>query len=171
MRLTNTLRNEIVENLIHHSFNDKIKELEKVKSTLADEFYNEFYSKLEREIFIKHPTLFSKSDRLYCYISGYLHKFEFSKGEYRLVGENWKFRINVSAESNMGEYIKSESELHQKITQVRREAHVILQSVTTVNALIKKWPEVKPFIPSDQITSQNTALVVPINHINELLGI
>lgn len=66
---------------------------------------------------------------------------------------------------------REHTRLHDLIITARKKAEAVVNSYTTVNALIKAWPDVEPFIaPSKPITSFPVP-AIPITELNSLFAL
>lgn len=60
-------------------------------------------------------------------------------------------------------------ELNSAVSKAERSANSALSQVTTINALVKNWPEVEPFIPLYALNPEkNTLPAIQTSKLNEI---
>lgn len=64
---------------------------------------------------------------------------------------------------------RDEQSLHDDKQRVRANLHAVLMAHSTLESLIKNWPECKKFCPS--APAQVTALALPVEELNKMLGL
>ena len=56
-------------------------------------------------------------------------------------------------------------------TQVRAEVEAMVNSVTTVEKLLKEWPEAKDLLPDTVEKPKGTGLQVNVQNLNAMIGL
>lgn len=64
---------------------------------------------------------------------------------------------------------RDETAIHNDKARVRANLHAVLMAHSTLESLVKNWPECKKFCPPEP--AQVTALALPVAELNKMLGL
>lgn len=195
IRLTKTIKEKILEELIKYNFQERYDQLDKEFYCFSQRIYQDVYrNKIEDFYALKEGWLpESNSIRVtfsgrhdYVYFDGSMyskpHQIRINRDEYL----NKKMRIPYKDVNNTVKQYEANDKLTQeydKLTNkakdlygefetVKHKTSAALDSVTTVNSLIKMWPEVKPFLEGIiDLETKTKALAIPKAELNRLLNL
>lgn len=195
-RLTNDIRDSIERDLIRHRFQPEIDAIEDRLQNLGAEVYDAAYDADTQAKMQALPDgwLFQDDDfevvfagqRVRIHFNGYMYRGEKFGGlidnrpkVIRRVLE--KHRSGVIAKfaadhplSQAFETINMDRErLKETIQVAKRQTRAALNAVSTVEALIKAWPEVKPFAELwiEEKDSRPKLPAIPVENLNAALGL
>ncbi|QUS39522.1 hypothetical protein RPMA_12270 [Tardiphaga alba] len=196
LRLTNDIREQISLAVLRHRFSAEVNELMALRAGLADDIYNDFYRKADRDKIDALPDGWlpkstSVSAKFGEHGSGY-SQIEFTG---RFTGMLNKLRpqphktINEVARRVLIKHqhtcwkvyeaghklsIRHDklrdavSDLESRVRVCEKQIEQALNSVTTAAALVKAWPEVAPFVAAI-IPEERKAVALPVAALNEAL--
>lgn len=172
MKLTRELREKILKKLLDHRFKNEQDALNKETQAMSAKIYASKYT----------PELLG--------LMAQLPKNSFKKlGSFKVrVGDRWEyFRLDTSVEilysdsqacfdlvpdSAVGKELYNlvgrKNKLHARRSEAYNQVWEVLNSVTTINRLIKVWPETEPFV-KEYLFDSPTLPAVPVQQLNELL--
>ncbi len=188
MRLTTSVKDQIIQNAVCKSGLAEKKELISVEITsvavkINDHNVSKHITKSELDRLIKmekeltdltpdyliESRVINKENYVRFHMAGErrclsLPSFSITSATYFDLPVDHKLAIKlVSLERGI---TKVKGEINDLKVAVRQT----LNSVTTVNKLIKVWPESKELIP-DSLDSPSTQLTVPVANLNKLIGL
>lgn len=175
MKLNRYARQSITNALMSDCFDGERKKIAERKTDVADRMYKQFYGAYVAEM-RRMPKYFwwQTFDCLFNaggYTSGHA-PWKFS--ELRLLGYEYKFVIDVDDPLvlEIQSILDDESDMVNRRTSARTQAEGIIASVTTLEKLVKVWPEIEPYTKQLQTEQYRPNLpVLPIKEINALLHI
>lgn len=177
VRLTNFIREQILDAVLKHAFAEREKALEAEKHALGDAVYNDTYPEPLRKQMAALPEGFLPTDSdLRVQFEG--HRFTHVYfGERRRVAKchdysaarvyDEKHPLTLRYEA----WKKAQDELGAEKSKAKSSAEAVLGSVTTVNKLIQVWPEVEQFARPFAKESPSRAIALPIKELNQSLGL
>lgn len=195
-RLTNDIRDSIERDLIRHRFQPEIDEIEDRLQAIGAEVYDAAYDADTQAKMQSLPDGWLFQDdafevvfvgkRVRIHFSGYMYRGEKFGGlienrpkVFRRVLE--KHRNGVIASfaadhslSQAFETINIDRERLKEVIQIaKRQTRAALNAVSTVEALIKTWPEVKPFAERwiEGKDSRPKLPAIPVENLNASLGL
>lgn len=167
-RLSYSIRSTIISKLISHRFKEEIDKLEAERLTLGEMIYNNRYSPEVQKDMSVLPRSFFRSDNQ-IRVSNFGEFFVFGMSAYKPFSyENEVFSLEVSDEAYpvLKAYYSAKNSLKIEKDSAREKANSILNSCSTIESLLKKWPEIKPFIPEFSIPC--TAVAFPLDQVNSI---
>lgn len=195
-RLNKALRAKIEKSLMHHRFKKPAQKLLDRQYTIARKVYSKMYTKEEHELIASLPEGWMCTTRdldVYDYGSRtrlHVCKPRFAGGRYdklRDLGaddkkhEGDEYRIaqrhtyghvaNADKFPELGKWQQEVDKLTEEADKVRSQVRATLGAFTTIEKLIKSWPEVEPFaIAFVEAPNKIPALpVVPAQQLNLML--
>jgi hypothetical protein len=175
-RLSKSLREHIVEQLLHKKFDAAEQALEAREASLALEVYNDIYPSYVQEQMNALPEgWLAESTVLAVTFNGQYDRFDLSKPGKRFLACTDSYTAKryecTHALTKVRDRIKRDGEaLKQSRRELRSKLLGTLESFRTVKKLVAEWPEVIPYIPAWTPT-QTTALAVPIATLNMPVGL
>jgi hypothetical protein len=194
-RLTHDIREKIATAALRHRFHEEIEVLAADRAALANDIYNDVYRKADREkiealpagwlptveyIDAKFGDVAGDYARIY-FDGGFYGKFQSLRARASLSNRParralhkhyhgcWKvYDVGHKLAIRHADLAGREAALVADIRAAERQIEASLNSVSTVSALVKAWPEIEPFVkPLSPIASQVPAL--PTASLNEML--
>jgi hypothetical protein len=190
-RLTKDIRDEIVMDLLRHSFKDRIEALYAERSALAQKIYEDAFSADARKKMQALPDgWLPEVNSINVRLGSDYTSFEFSGGLYGDINRimkckqpesrriPFKFRGGCVASYEATHSLALEHErignlrksLWEEIESAKRAATTAVNAVSTVKRLIEVWPEVDPFA-SKHSTEKPQLPAVPTAQLNKILGL
>lgn len=177
VRLTNFIREQILNALLKHSFEARENDLKERKQAFAKEIYNDIYPPKVRAAMAALPAGFLPTDK-------YL-RVAFEGGSYTRVCFGERLPIAKAHEYNAAKVYppehpftarfialdREEKDLEREKDEAKNNAKAVLESVTTVKKLIDVWPEVETFARPYAAESTSRAVALPIRELNAMLGL
>lgn len=177
-RLTQYVKDQVLEHLLDRAFGARTKELEKAAGELTDLMYD----------FLVPPDLQKQMDKLpkgsfpvvggiYVKVNSDYHTRGFAKPKQnRAVPYHMKGTAQIIPDnSDLAKEHHRLTLLRDALKEEKREAKAAarsaLDSVTTVKRLIELWPEVEPFIIKVAGPAPSNQLAVPVDVLNQKLGL
>jgi hypothetical protein len=178
-RLNAYLRTQIVNALIAHKLGERKAKNGADACQFNLDVFHSLYTKKEHALLATSPDgFFKKANSCNGQINGTWKNLLFgldAEGNYITLRSPYLGRtFNIVGSDALGiryEEIKAETDkLNEETNLASRTAHATVNGVTTVEALLKAWPEVAPFIPA-KAQPVSTALVVQTDKLNALFGL
>ena len=195
VRLTNSIRDKIIQDLIDHRFTKEAEELAKKRARFAKKVYNDVYSEYQRRkmnalpdgwLPVKNSVKVKFGSEIdQCYASGELYLPHISRRQfvevvkgwlvptcddgYNVIKKQYEHGDSFTKERNALENAKLE--LRDKIEETYRNAKAAVYSATTVNKLINAWPEVEPFVRKYIKTEGTSIPAIKVEKLNAMLGL
>lgn len=175
--LNNALRLDIRRAVVAHRFDKLESDIKKRTAKLADKFYREFTTPAQRKFIEAAPDgWFQERPYAAFQFLGETQSVHFDKP--RRIPESWTRysgnNVKVSSKEGFGAEYQALREEERKTGEERAKASLTvgetLQQFRFVEDLIAAWPEIKRFIPKP-IVNQVTALALPPQQLNEMLGL
>lgn len=172
-RINNSIRHHVIQKLRDLQFKPMEDALERKSTGAAWVIYNNLYTFEEQAIMRSLPDGWLPTRfRMRVRVDGEYHEYSLDK-EVR-VPESFSV-LNVAGNSALGQAIRSLEEEKQALVERKDDAlmaaRAMLNSHRTVEALLKSWPEVEPFLPKGSEPVVTTALALSAKHLNSLLGL
>lgn len=175
-RLTNDMRQTIRGRILDHAFKKREEALREDEAAYGKMIYElEYPEEIRKTMSLLPESFFYKlSDFQVCIDGMYL---PIILKEAVFVGEShrgrWGF-VRLSSDCEIGraglDLLRRGQELSQERNSQKFKIRAVLDKVTTVNRLIKEWPEVEEFCKDFLVTKQ-TLPAVEFKKLNELLGL
>lgn len=177
VRLSNYIREQVLNAVLKHAFEAREKALEAEKFALGDAVYNDIYPEPLRKQMAALPDGFLPTD------GGVKVQFDGQRFTHVYFGE--RRRIAKSHEYNAARvydakhpltarydaWKKAQDDLDAEKSKAKSSAEAVLNSVTTVKKLIEVWPEVEQFARPFAVESPSRAIALPIRELNARLGL
>jgi len=182
-RLTDTMRQRAIWNVLNTTFNDRIEALRARETDLGDRVYRRFMGDHEAAMYSLPAGYFLERESTHIEIAKsddrdatQRFRLAFSKSrrvpatffdnwvQYTLKKDDPLVPLLLSLDRDKSELAKEKDALEQKITPV-------LNSVTTVPKLLEVWPEAKDYLPPEAFET-NTAGVpaVLVSELNQAIA-
>ncbi|MBL4839356.1 MAG: hypothetical protein JKY47_00830 [Thalassospira sp.] len=168
MKLSNEIRNDIIEALIKHRFTADQEAIDQMETTLADKLYCDYYGKATRKQMESMPdgalpvtrdtfvnfagcrdTLKFSSERR-CF---YIDRYSGSTMRSTAYDAQHAFTLEWTALEN------ARKDLKERKAQAAAKAEAVLKSVGSTKRLLEIWPEVEPFLPPEPAKAQLPATI------------
>lgn len=195
MRLTNYIRETLALEIMRHRFADEIEAFVAARKSFASDVYDDLYRKAEREKIDALPSgwlpeansisvQFGDTSSSYATLSfsGSVHgtfsrlrKKSTEKTETidrRFLSKHVRHCAKVYAPDHRlsvrYQTLQAASkDLGERISAAEKQAEAAVNSVTTLPALLKAWPEIEPFTQS--FFANPTKLpAIPVGRLNEI---
>jgi hypothetical protein len=186
IRLTNQVREEILQKLLDKGFSAKKKEIEARRNELSIKVYNDVFSKKDRDLMQSLPqgwlpeisemkVQFGGTSSGVCQREfqtpvrmPYKHVYSCSTNVLKVYEDSHKFTIEHDKITDDTKVFCSE--------RVKAEAQTkaVLYSCNTTKALKEAWPEISSIVEAYEPAegSQNETAIVPVaNGLNSILGL
>jgi hypothetical protein len=159
-KLTNGLRDKIVENAWTQLFQKELEDIKQVQMQLADQIYEKYIATpAQQEIMKILPAeFFAANDYIYCYINN------------RQIGNSVTLRFSTARrlpsfvcgcypefndadlDTVWNKLTAEKNSILRERDKLCKEIRGVVNSVTTVSKLLEVWPESKKFIPDHAFT-------------------
>jgi len=176
-KLTNSMKDTIVERILAKVFGERLEELKKQKMALADACYAFRYTKKElgmiQELQLQtNNRAFSNKEAIYMYFGGrhaslamsvprlFLYKDMESKTK---LAADHKLTVQWDAQQNR------EYDLLAEKNKLAKEVRALLNSVNTTKQLLEAWPESEIFLKGLLETSGQLLPMVQVKTLNEVI--
>lgn len=182
MRLNQSVRKCIIEELIERRFGERWSKLKKARATFGMSIYRALWTSKERRRMSELPSGWLATTNAVSAALDSCGRKHFV--DYFDIGEN--IPIPHSRERNIlmvvdkqnfklverwEELIAEKERLQAEQVAARQEAQKILSSVMTTKKLKEHWPEISDVIDKIAPETATTALVAPVKKANELFGL
>jgi hypothetical protein len=167
-RLTKSLIEQIKSNMCHSLFKKREEELKIKKRQLADAIYQLIYTDEEYRYMRESPDgAFMSLDTLSIGVGRYSASLTMSESR-KFFYRDVHATHNMHGVGNiMDRYYaleKEKEDLSEERQQLRTYAIGVMKQITTVEKLLKVWPEVEEYIPGDSsITNLPTVNTEALN--------
>ncbi len=186
MKLTNTIREQISSRLIKHKFGALAEQLKQDTAALAEKVYNFLYTEELEKINSLEDGWLPVKDDVKVAVGSEVHRLDFNgttfihgalyslakrpNGEYRRFlcrdrSNPQRLKATDPLAKRIHQLERRRDKLVEEIEQAKSVAWQVLQSSSTANALVKKWPEIKPFLPEAPTAALPT---LPTQHLNKM---
>lgn len=197
-RITKTMREGIVKNVITYTFKKEVAALSKREATLASIAYNATYTKAQVDAMKSLGNAFvEQSNAIVVNACGQRHSLffggalsaipyynqgevgsvlrELGKGadEYRFVARRGDYTIKPSLGAEIVELAQDQTDLHERAKQAAVSLMAVLESVQSFKKLRAVWPQGEKFYDMYDVDSETKSGVpaVVITDLNKMLGI
>lgn len=175
-RLTNYMRDEIINKLIEHRFSEHEKELQKQGHILGLAIYDDIYPPEIQKAMAALPNNFLPLQFYICCNFGskfaqvyfgcekpvaYKHSYSSAK----------VYNFSDPLSDQFFKLRDERKELKDKKDIARETAQSILYSVHTVKKLLQVWPECQPFVETVASVPKPMLPALPIADVNAMLGL
>jgi hypothetical protein len=178
VRLTNYSRDRILKRVLDFRFSEVTAQLKVEQTQLGDKFYNDVYLPATQKMMLAlGPEFFRQQNHLYFRLEGGTSKTQVFFDKYRLIANdhyNGVAKIYDDGHPLRVEWEKLEGRVHlnkENREYASTQARNVLWNCSTLQKLLQVWPEVEPFTDEFRNPEPTRALVVPIQNLNELLGL
>ncbi len=174
IRLTNDTRRLIANRAVEHGFAKREAAIVKEQHALAAKVYDRAYPAKTQKLMETLPKdILRESDTIYFHVGGQYRQVTLAAA--KRMGHD-RGDLKLAADDKLSEecfdFWRREKELRAERDTARREANAVLRSVTTLEKLLKVWPEVVSFTQDIGVSGQQiTALAIPIKDLNVKLGL
>lgn len=194
-RLTKNIKEVLVKKLLQDTFEEEYMQLYADTLKLVEDAYNELYSEEERKLIDGWPQKWKHGEGTWSikinfqgasiraafdgdpwfhiperYFLSDKSKREVNRGRTRFCPGSAQITVGVRTEfgKKMTAHERREEDLKNRIQEADRAAWAVLNSFTTVEALIEGWPEIAPY--AEQYKSPEVARKagLPAININQL---
>lgn len=164
IRLTNYMRDRIMESLLYKRFDGEKKQLVKDQAEFAVRLYQVLFPEWKRMASLPRGWM-PESRYFNVRIRGERHRLEL-KADFRFPCDDRERNLQDEALINEFKLLNERVVKHDDDkAAARQQGRAMLHSVTTVKKLLEVWPEVKPFLPKD-LANITTALALPVPSLN-----
>lgn len=177
-RLTNEVRHQVMTRLLERSFSKRFEALETEEHALAHEVYNDIYPpEIQAQMQALPAGFLPVETSIYCRFGRDYHVLDFGGMAGKRMADKHAGIVakGYPASSHLTmKYIKFASKrnaLRDERNQAEATAREILYGVSTVEKLLKTWPECKPFVESVTPVPKPLPPALPIPEINAMLGL
>lgn len=190
-RLTKDIRDEIVLDLLRHSFKERVEALYAERAALAQAIYEDVFSAETRKKMQSLPEGWLPEVKgINARLGSDYSSFDFSGGLYgeiNRIAKNGKDETRRVPSKHKGGCVASYDATHklalenerlanlrkslcEEIETAKRAADTAVNAVSTVKRLIEVWPEVNPFA-SKHSAEKPQLPAVPTDQLNKILGL
>lgn len=189
MKLTNQLRDELCRALLTHVFKNRIEGLIAIHKQFVARVYDDIFTEAERKLMSSLPEGWLRTDDDFKVVFGssenygilnnngtfhtdHLQCVSYNKPERlfrRFPYNSNAYKIYETVDPLAQEYFHfaaEKTELGEEIGEKRSQAMGTLHACSTINMLVKAWPEIKPFIPAHCFEKGSTAVALPVDVLN-----
>lgn len=173
MRLTTYIRDQAISNLMANRFDKEQKAIKKEELELGEFAYNTFFGEHKRRMNGLPKGWLPRRSYFETYVAGERHQFRLKEERsfpYDIHSNDRRLHMTCLLTTKMKEHQQRKIKFIDDKATARAQAHSVLNSVSTVEKLLKVWPEVKPFLPKVE-GIVTTALALPIASLNTMLGL
>ena len=195
-RLTKDIREAVCTEMLQHRFSDTAKKLVLDKVKFAEKVYNDVYSKSDRTKMDSLPDGWLRKDRGiyvqfgtgkgYCLLSFSGHL----TGDLYILARGWKdapdiykrvlfkhygncakmYAFDSKFTMDYQDLHNRQQDLLEEVKVAKKAINTALGSTTTVEALVKLWPESEPFLRTYMNTIPKVPSI-PTSQLNNLLDL
>lgn len=179
IRINAAIRAVLLKRIIAHGYDAQIAEFTKREHALALAAYNATFStKLQKQMEDLPKHTVPETSRLEVYVDGehlhlqlgkevripYSHKHGYST-------DRISFHSGIPLGAEIKKFIRERHEFSEKKTKTWESTKAVLESTTTLKKLLEIWPEVEAFTHDIGKAKSITALAVPIETLNRVIGL
>lgn len=179
IRINAAIRAVLLKRIIAHGYDAQIQEFAKREHALALAVYNAtFPAKLQKQMEDLPNNTVPNTSSLRVYVDGEHLRMDLGKerrvpwGYERGYSDN---RISLHSGIPLGAEVKKFIRDHHEFNEARdktwKSAKAVLESTTTLRKLLEIWPEVEAFTHDIGKAKSITALAVPIETLNRVMGL
>ncbi len=191
-KLTNTVRDEIIEELMVHTFGERLQKVVDAQREFALKLYQDVWGmedikrmnalpdgwmKTYRDIGVQFGTSGHRYESLNFNgnnLGGKAHEYLPKKPDqvyYRQPYGGSDCRKVYDEDHALSlEWFSLDKEAEDLGEEIQQKFHVAKSAVyscSTAKSLLKAWPEIKPFVPDYALASQSTAIALPTAELNQ----
>lgn len=200
-RLTNDLRSATCEAVIKHRFTSDCDAICARSATLAERVYEKVFTKKERSLLDSLPIGFVPSDCLinvatqfgrtglqfsgkisWNLLNGRLSNISrygaYDKNEdiyhpvpFTARANRKTWTLGCSLADEIDQFVNDAAELSTAIDTAQSDLSATLSTFSTVEKLVKAWPEIEPFIPEPQKPKKAQLPALPVDKLNATFGL
>ena len=182
IKLTVGMREKITKLLMDYKYKKPLQDMKDRESLIAGRVYDAYFG----DVIIKRMTSLPKGwlkehSSVYVRVNGgYSSYFHFPDDAKRRFPDDVGRNLNLSdnkykaTASFVHKFMDDKRDLDDEIKEAKRDAMVILNSVTTINKAIEVWPEAEEFIRESIGVMQKSNAQLPAlltENINKRLGL
>lgn len=177
-RLSGYVRDQIVNALLNHAFSAREADLKNTEAELAKLVYDDVYPPALRRTMAALPAGFLPEqnclslefDGEYTRLSwgdeSQNRRVSHDHSGYRAVAKQYPPKDSLSR--CFFDLQAKQALLAKDMKAAKAKAYGVLKSCSTVGALLKRWPEVEPFVPGDHTPNLPA---VPVKQLNKTFGL
>jgi putative DNA base modification enzyme with NMAD domain len=171
-RINESIRHHVICRIVEDKFKPLQKALDERGKDVALAVYNAMYNEEQQKLMASLPSGWlctrtrievSVDGERHCY---YLAKDKPSPDNHR----DYRTTRRTPVGALIHKYETEKEAFEERKDEALRLARAALASHRTVEALVKAWPEVEPYLPKGS-EPMTTALAVPVKQLNALLGL
>lgn len=179
MRLTNAIREEILNKLLVHKFSQEEQDIKREMMDFALEVYRSALTKEELAWVNSAPKSFRcsiGSGYIRAYFAGQHCLLDVSADSCFAFTDEIASRMRFAADHPFTTTFEK-IEQKDRAFRIRRrnaenEAEAVLWSVQTLKKLLEVWPEIEPFCPTPEVkTKTSTAIAIRRDELNNTFGL
>jgi len=181
-RITNTMRDGIVNNTLEHTFKKERDALLKAEGKLARLAYNEMYDLPTRKAFAQLPQgIFAVSSDICLNIRGMSVTLSFGKAADGSrtelpVGDNHGYRNRLTPSVPLSDqcytYVMDNEDLKKRMREAEVQLRAMLESVQSFKKLRAVWPQGEKFYDMYDVDSEKTGVPsVVVTQLNKILNL
>lgn len=163
VRLTNFIRQYVLDGLIAKRFSAEDKALKKEKLEFGTKAYRATYPEWKRMAGLPKGWM-SDYGSFTVRLNGERHSLRTDK-EIRLPVSERERQLSPDVVVEFRNLLKKEELFESQRDSAVQAARSVLWSVSTLKRLLEVWPEAEPFLPKD-LAQTTTALALPISQLN-----
>jgi hypothetical protein len=171
-KLTNYLKDKIINNIINYSFPQKdLESMELKRVRIVNHIFRKTFPDYIVKSMDEHPGFFRYNSFFSCKYNDEKVTLETSYGKYP-----YNYIIDdlftITDEESYNEYISISAEIEKfkkDRNKSRKEAKSIIDSVNTTNQLFEIWPEIKDFISQKEEYNKRNLPVKNLDALNKKL--
>lgn len=193
MRLTNQLRDQIIDDIIDKLLNKERTSIKKREQRLANECYNQVFTKKQRDAMYDIPRGWLPEDSCLRFNIGGMtvdltpvrpmrvpftmkvfdeNGDNVTVGNYRQTCQRLGDIADETIKQKFLDLHADKEELKARESKIRRETRAMLDSVQTYNQLVKHWPEGAKFYAKYEPRNGDSQLpAIRVAELNKTLGL
>lgn len=169
-RLNSELRIAIVQALLDHKFLTTKNKHELDRVEFAEAVYNDMYSESDRRLMAKLPKGWLQVHTSFtAHFVGRWERLQLKKERRFAHVCSPKYPSGHDLTTTLFKMQRAETELDEQLRSTHAATMAMLTSCSTIEMLLKRWPEVKPFVP--KAAAITTALALPVKELNAMFGL
>lgn len=179
IRINAAIRAVLLKRIIAHGYDAQIKEFTKREHALALAVYNAtFPAKLQKQMEDLPKNTVPETSRLEVYVDGEQHQLHLSK-EFRIpyshqhsyTNDRISLHSGIPLGAEIKKFIRERHEFNEAKRKTWESTKAVLESTTTLHKLLEIWPEIEAFTHDIGKAKPITALAVPIETLNRVMGL
>lgn len=166
MKLTNTMKDRIISNIMTDTFDLREKAVAAMKTDLADRIYESYYGGVYLGKMRQLPEEFFQSSSSLNIVLGTIGvSLQMSTtrlfGEHHSAWRNWKFESDSPFTKAYHAISRKEDKLNDDKSEMKRTLKSVILPTTTDKRLAEVWPDAEKWIPRTPAAMSNLPAVRP----------